>query len=313
MVCVNQFRELGFQKVTSNAEMVASVHESLLVEGTLGMPISSVRVILGAILLPILGGVIGLQIANHLNASNVRRAPESEILRGRAITDELAPIVSRFGPAKNSSHEEEHFIRDFFGDRRDGVFLDVGAGHYSKRSNTYFLEHNLGWSGIAVDAQQKFAKDYAAHRPRSRFFSLFVSDVSDQQARLYVGKNDLFSSFDRRFTEGYVPVTATEEVVTITLNDLLDAQKVKRIDFLSMDIELAEPKALAGFDIERFRPELVCIEAHPEVRQQLLDYFHAHHYVIVGRYLRADPQNLWFAPDDAKLPEPQRGARTSRR
>ncbi len=32
-----------------------------------------------------------------------------------------------------------------------------------------------------------------------------------------------------------------------------------------MDIELSEPKALAGFTIERFKPELVCIEAHPEV------------------------------------------------
>lgn len=74
-----------------------------------------------------------------------------------------------------------------------------------------------------------------------------------------------------------------------------------------MDIELAEPKALAGFDIERFRPELVCIEAHPEIRQQLLNYFHKHHYVVVGKYLRADPQNLWFVPDDAAPPKPKPG------
>ena len=65
---------------------------------------------------------------------------------------------------------------------------------------------------------------------------------------------------------------------------------------MSMDIELAEPKALAGFEIERFRPSLVCIEAHAKVRQQILDYFARHHYVVVGRYLRADPQNLYFEP-----------------
>jgi hypothetical protein len=63
-----------------------------------------------------------------------------------------------------------------------------------------------------------------------------------------------------------------------------------------MDIELAEPKALRGFDIDRFKPELVCIEAHEEVRQQILDYFARHGYVVVGRYLRADTQNLYFTP-----------------
>jgi hypothetical protein len=67
-----------------------------------------------------------------------------------------------------------------------------------------------------------------------------------------------------------------------------------------MDIELAEPKALAGFDVVRFAPELVCIEAHPDVRQRIIDYFHEHGYVIVAKYLRADPKNLYFQPSRAR-------------
>jgi hypothetical protein len=77
---------------------------------------------------------------------------------------------------------------------------------------------------------------------------------------------------------------------------LLDAERVTSIDFLNMDIEQSEPKALAGFDIQRFRPALVCVEAHPEVRQQILDYFAAHGYTVVGKYLRVDTQNLYFTP-----------------
>jgi hypothetical protein len=76
----------------------------------------------------------------------------------------------------------------------------------------------------------------------------------------------------------------------------LTQEGITKIDFLSMDIELAEPKALAGFEISRFRPELVCIEAHEEVRQALLDYFARNGYVAVGKYLRADTQNLYFTP-----------------
>jgi hypothetical protein len=40
----------------------------------------------------------------------------------------------------------------------------------------------------------------------------------------------------------------------------------------------------------------VCIEAQPLVRQQILNYFADHGYVLLGRYLRADTWNLYFAP-----------------
>ena len=56
---------------------------------------------------------------------------------------------------------------------------------------------------------------------------------------------------------------------------------------------------LRGFSIERFQPRLVCVEAHPEVRQRILDYFVMHGYAVLGKYLRADTQNLWFASSTA--------------
>lgn len=212
------------------------------------------------------------------------------------LTDEASSFVARFGAPRYSSHDEELFIRDFFSDKRNGVFVDVGASHFRDRSNTYFLEKELGWSGLAVDPIAEFAPDYHAHRPRTKFFPMFVSDKSDGQALLYVGKNSLFSSADRKFTNSFTDVQKTVTASTVTLDDLLTGQGIQQIDFVSIDIELHEPKALAGFDLKKFRPALVCIEAHPEVRQQILDYFAARNYVVNAKYLRADPQNLWFMP-----------------
>jgi Methyltransferase FkbM domain len=110
--------------------------------------------------------------------------------------------------------------------------------------------------------------------------------------------NQLVTSTDKSLTERFGEGARGLTVPTITLTRLLESERVDRIDFMSMDIELHEPKALAGFDIGRFRPSLVCIEAHPEVRQDI-DYFTRHHYVVVGNYLRADEHNLYFAPLDA--------------
>lgn len=222
--------------------------------------------------------------------------PDPGAIKRPVLENELQPFVDRFGQPRYSSHQEELFVRDFFDDRRDGVFVDVGASHYRDRSNTYYLESELGWRGIAVEPLVEFAEDYRLHRPRTIFVPMFVSSASDARAKLYVGRNTLFSSSRRDFVSDFTDVTRTVDVATITLDDLLAAEGVERIDFLSMDIELHEPEALAGFTIERYRPALVCIEAHPEVRQAILDYFTARGYVIVGRYLRADPQNLWFRP-----------------
>jgi hypothetical protein len=80
------------------------------------------------------------------------------------------------------------------------------------------------------------------------------------------------------------------------LDDILEQHHVASLDFLSIDVELHEPQVLRGFAVDRFRPALVCIEAHPEVRQEILDYFAHHHYRVLGQYLRADMENLWFAP-----------------
>jgi FkbM family methyltransferase len=213
---------------------------------------------------------------------------------------EIRDLARSYGPSRNSQYYEEWIVRDFFKDRREGFFVDVGANHYRTFSNTYYLETKLGWSGIAIEPLNGFEPEYREYRPRTRFRTFFVSDVSNHSAKMYLlaNGNHLVSSADRTFTQRFGAKTEVLDVPTITLNDLLDAEKVNKIDFISIDIELHEPKALAGFDIGRFTPALVCIEAHPEVRQQIIDYFTEHGYAVVGKYLHIDIHNLYFRPLD---------------
>jgi hypothetical protein len=210
---------------------------------------------------------------------------------------EITPILQKYGPHRSSRNVEEWIIRDYFQDRHNGVFLDVGANDYQKENNTYYLETELGWSGVAIDALEEFASGYQEHRPHTRFFARFVSDVGDSTAQLFVPEqNKLVASVSREFTEREGTPGVPRPVRTATLDWVLAQAGTSHLDFVSMDIELSEPKALAGFDIDRFHPALLCVEAHPEVRQQILDYFVRHRYTVVGKYLRADPKNLYFEP-----------------
>lgn len=211
--------------------------------------------------------------------------------------DEVDQVAHHAEP-HSSNALEEAIIRDFFKDKPGGTFVDIGANHFKNASNTYYLETRLGWSGLAVDALDEFKDGWAKNRPKTKFFTAFIADKGDTEETIYVAKDAMqVSSSNRSFTEDEEGAKTTpRKVPTLTLNQLLEREKVEHFDLLSMDIELAEPKALAGFDIEKYRPGLVCIEAHKSVRQAILDYFAAHHYVLVGRYLKVDPMNLYFEP-----------------
>jgi FkbM family methyltransferase len=217
---------------------------------------------------------------------------------------EIAPFRAQYGPNHNTEHYEEWFIRDFFADRRNGVFLDVGANHHQQSSKTYYLESQLGWSGIAIDPLKQFEEGYRQYRPRTKFFPLFVSDKSDQTAKLYVLRNNtLVSSSNESFTRAFGVPDEVRTVPTVALNDLLEREHVTKIDFLSMDIELHEPQALSGFDIRRYKPSLVCIEGLLPNRQKLLDYFTRNGYVLVGKYLWVDRENMYFMPLQMSAPK----------
>jgi hypothetical protein len=113
---------------------------------------------------------------------------------------------------------------------------------------------------------------------------------------LYVPSNDLVASQSKDFAEARGGGAGEIRTQTTTLDDVLERSGISKVDFLTMDIELAEPAALAGFSIQRFKPTLACVEGHVPVRQEILNYFARNGYVIVGKYLRADSHNLWFAP-----------------
>jgi FkbM family methyltransferase len=254
------------------------------------------RLTVTAAIIAACGGAVTLLAATIFQAG--RRAMETQ-LRPYVLRDggDLDALKARYGPSANSLDAEEWIVRDFFQDRRGGVFVDVGANHYQRESNTYYLDTRLEWSGLAIEPQTQYAADYARFRPRTRFVPLFISDKSDVPTTLFVpdrasdaSGDEVVASDQHRRRVMRVPTQ------TATLDQVLETYHVPHVDFLSIDVEEHEPQVLRGFSINRVQPALVCIEAWPGVRQQILDYFAAHQYVIVSKYLRLDTGNLWFQP-----------------
>jgi FkbM family methyltransferase len=208
--------------------------------------------------------------------------------------DVLGPALADAEPQWSQGFEEL-VIRDFFGDRKGGTFVDVGCYLPRKASTTYYLEDRLGWGGLAIDAQSRFAPAWKKHRPRSTFVPIAVSDTDGETLTLYIANPT--ASLEKWAMEIFDTELHEIQVKTATLDTLLEQHGVEKIDFLSIDIDGAEIGALEGLDVQRYAPELAAIEAmKPEL---VKTYFEEHDYELIEKYLKVDKVNLYFRPKAA--------------
>jgi FkbM family methyltransferase len=204
------------------------------------------------------------------------------------------------GKALYAEGRSELVIRHFFRDRENGFYVDIGAFEPKKLSTTYYLEGHLGWTGIAVDAIAELADAWERERPQSKFFAYAVTDKSGETITFY--EYGGISSTDKGNIETWEKKAKRDlkerkiVVPTITIDDLLEREGVEKIDFLSMDINGTEPTALRGFDIEKYRPDLVHIEVHEENRLVIRKWFEDRGYERVDEYLPYEIINWYFKP-----------------
>lgn len=200
-----------------------------------------------------------------------------------------------------SQFDEELIIRHFFQDERDGVFLDVGCAYPIKLNTTYYLERHLGWTGVAIDAFHYYRDQWAKERPATPLLTNAVGDEDGGWVTFHVAGEPSVSSLDKEQAEQWGgPAAQPIRVPAITLTKALEQQGIEKVDFVSLDIEGAEPAALRGFDIDRFAPRLVCVEAHAKGEgneSEIVRYFKAHGYERIEEYLPHDAINWYFRPE----------------
>ena len=70
-------------------------------------------------------------------AASAEKEKELEPFLQEKRTAEIELLAKAYGPSRNSESVEEWILKDFFQGQRDGVFVEVGANHHQRSSNTY--------------------------------------------------------------------------------------------------------------------------------------------------------------------------------
>ena len=170
-----------------------------------------------------------------------------------------------FFPKKSYSMlGEDLVVNNFFKNKTNGTYVDVGCYHPIDGNNTHLL-FRKGWNGINIDLNKISIDLFNIARKNDENFRVAVSNKSKKIKFYYRKKINMLNTINKKFAnnsfkKGY----RIDYIQARTLSSILKESKLrnKKIDFLNIDIEGNEINALKTLDFKIYRPKLICVEIH---------------------------------------------------
>ena len=215
----------------------------------------------------------------------------------RYITHKLIELRNNyfegFAIKSYSQEGEDMILRRFFEFKKNGFYVDVGAHHPKRFSNTYFF-YEKGWKGINIDAMPGSMNAFEKVRPRD--INIEVPISSKKQKLKYYGFNEpALNGFSKELSEqrnnsrGY-DIIFTRDLQTQTLQNVLDTHLPKEqiIDFLSIDVEGLDFDVIKSIDLNKVRPRLILIEIlsssyHELINNEITTHIISHNYSVFSK------------------------------
>lgn len=166
-----------------------------------------------------------------------------------------------------SQAAEDLILHKLFKGKRGGFYVDIGAHHPVKFSNTHILHALLDWRGVNIDADPAAISAFQKARPADINIHAALSD-EEGPASMTMYSNGAVNTLDdgmRKRRERRKSVIVGECVVeTRTLASVLDEYLPvdQSIDFFDVDVEGYDLRVLRSNDWNRYRPEYVLAEMH---------------------------------------------------
>jgi FkbM family methyltransferase len=159
---------------------------------------------------------------------------------------------------------EDRVLARYFGNQAAGFYVDVGAHHPFRFSNTALL-HRRGWRGVNIDAWPGSMAPFRRARPDDVNLEVGVSkDVGE--ASFFIFNDAAMNTFDPELAERHNrPPFSIERTVQVPLRPLRDilAEHVangQQIDLMSIDVEGRDLEVLESNDWTRYRPRMLLVE-----------------------------------------------------
>lgn len=163
-------------------------------------------------------------------------------------------FLSQFG-------QDAWVFNEVFNGKRNGYFIEIGSADGITINNTFLLEHKYKWEGICVEANPQ---SFEALKKVRKAICLNIC-IDNKEGTVKFVQDGLTSGIVDDDTDNIDndKLLKTNIVVlqTKTLENILRSNNApKVIDYLSIDIEGAEERALSNFPFDEFRFNCITIE-----------------------------------------------------
>jgi FkbM family methyltransferase len=164
-----------------------------------------------------------------------------------------------------SQFGEDITAANLFRNVDSGFYVDVGAHHPLRLSNTAEL-HIRGWQGVNVEPRQEGIRLFQQYRPHAINVRMAIHNELDT-VTLYKFRGGRINTIlpGRAESLKATKEPVGEEVVpALSLNGLFEEHVPEgvHVHYLSVDIEGYDTEAILAFDLNRFKPDVICVEIH---------------------------------------------------
>ena len=179
--------------------------------------------------------------------------------------------------SKNFSQEgEDLFLIEFFKNKSEGFYVDVGAFHPFRINNTYAL-YKKGFRGINIDISATSIDFF--NLARSDDINLNIGASNKFENKIFYSKKNLsfHNTFSKSLAESKIqnePFKKRYYIECKPLTQIIDDTKFsnKKIDFLNIDAEGHDYEVLRGLDLKKYSPKIICIEISPLIEKKNKNY-----------------------------------------
>ena len=146
-----------------------------------------------------------------------------------------------FSPKKSFSQEGEDIILGrLFEKKTMGFYVDVGAHHPFRYSNTTLL-HYQGWRGMNIDPNPDGIAQFQKYRPNDINLLQAVGKAK-KKLKFYVFNDFALNTFCEKtageiLKQGQFSLVEEKYIQVMELSKILDEYEIDEIDYLYIDVE----------------------------------------------------------------------------
>ena len=175
-----------------------------------------------------------------------------------------------FFKKSQSQFGEDIKISELFSKSKKGTYLDLGCFHPIRQNNTYLL-YKLGWNGINIDLNPLSIDLFNVARPNDINICAAVSSRKSTKTLYFDHALSSVNTISKRhliFLRRALSLKKFQKrkIKTTTFSALLKKNKIKKIDFMNIDIEDSELDVLKTINFKDLYIKVICIE--------VIDQFH---------------------------------------